>query len=277
MRKLTCFFISFVIIPQALAQVHIPTVQEHTWHASSMDALTQAGIHDAVDDLTDEQRREQINLSPDAFHEAKVWGISLEEEKRYLQLMKNKSAVYYQGLNMTPIDILGLNAQSDAEREHFATLAAKHEALRVAQNLAWNQTFHETYQKLFEGIPVVGDFDPSPFSPHAYRPLQLSPGESLYLFVKPEDALQTVLMLLQEAVFETPNTTLHLLLLDMNEAEIQAWAAQHEISIPLVQGKRITLNQGVLAYEGLALKNKTTPLLLLARGNRSTVVDLGRF
>jgi integrating conjugative element protein (TIGR03759 family) len=276
MRKPACFLICLCMMPHALAQVSIPKVQDNTWHHAG-NALSQAGVMDAVDDVTDEQQRAHLELSPDAMHEAKVWGLSHTEEKRYLQLMKNKSATYYQGLQMTPIDILGLNAQSDAERARLATLAAQHEALKVAQNLAWNNAFHEAYKKLFEGIPVIGDFDPSPFSPHAYRPLQLAQGESLYFFIKPDDAIQTMLMVLKEAIQETPNTKLHLLFLNMGEADIQAWAARHAIPMQLVHQKRITLNQGLLAYEALALKKKSTPLLLLAKNNASIVVDLGRF
>lgn len=279
MRKWVCLCLSLCMMPPLASAISIPQIQDSTItrYSARDSALADAGVFDAKDDLTDEQQREQVELSPEAIHEAKVWELSLEEEKRYVQLMKNKSAIYYQGLRMTPLDILGLNAQSDAERERFAIRAAKHEALKVSQNLVWNNAFHEAYKKLFENIPVVGDFDPAPFSPHAYRPLQLSQGEDLYLFIKPDDAIQTVLMLLQEAIQETPNTRLHLLLLNMDESEIQAWANRHEVPLEFVHQKRITLNQGLLAYEALSLKKKATPLLLLAKGNRSTVVDLGRF
>ena len=279
MRKCMCFLLSLCMMPCVASAMSIPPVQDNTVarYNARASALNDVGVFDAKDDLTDEQQREQLELSPEAIHEAKVWELNLEEEKRYVQLMKNKSAIYYEGLRMTPLDILGLNAQSDAEREQFATRAAKHEAMKVAQNMVWNNAFHEAYKKLFENVPVVGDFDPAPFSPHAYRPLQLSQGEELYLFIKPDDAIQTVLMLLQEAIQETPNTRLHLLLLNMDESEIQAWANRHEIPMQFVHQKRITLNQGLLAYEALSLKKKSTPLLLLAKGNRSTVVDLGRF
>jgi len=160
---------------------------------------------------------------------------------------------------------------------HFAEIAAKQEAIKVTQNLAWNNAFHEAYNKLFEGIPVVGDFDPAPFSPHAYKPLNLSTGESLYLFVKDDDAIKTVLMMLIEAIAETPNTQLNLLFLDMDAEAIQTWANRHEVPRALVLGKRITLNQGELAYEALSLKKKNTPLLLLAQHGAATPIDLGRF
>lgn len=279
MRKWGLLLIGLSFASQAMAQMSIPKIQDNSFqqHRIAGNALAEAGVLNVTDDITDDQRREQITLSDHDIHEAKVWNLSLDEEKRYLLLMKNKSTVYYQGLNMTPLDILGLNAQDDAEREHFAELAAKQEAIKVAQNLAWNNAFHNAYNKLFEGIPVVGDFDPAPFSPLNYKPLRLSAGESLYLFVKPDDAIKTVLMMLIEAINETPNTQLNLLFLDMDEESIQVWASRHEIPYELVRGKRITLSQGELAYEALLLKKKSTPLLLLAKNGTSTPVDLGRF
>lgn len=279
MRKWGLLLIGLSFASQAMGQLSIPKIQDNSFqqHPAVNNALAEAGVLDATDDITDDQHREQITLSDHDIHEAKVWNLSLDEEKRYVQLMKNKSAIYYQGLNMTPLDILGLNAQNDDEREHFAELAAKQEAIKVAQNLAWNNAFHKAYNKLFEGIPVVGDFDPAPFSPLNYKPLRLSAGESLYLFVKPDDAIKTVLMMLIEAISETPNTQLNFLFLDMDEESIQVWASRHEIPYELVRGKRITLNQGELAYEALVLKKKSTPLLLLAKNGTSTPVDLGRF
>jgi integrating conjugative element protein (TIGR03759 family) len=278
MLKPVCLIFSLLITPVAMA-LSIPNIQTPAWELPTLhdSALLKAGLHEEVDDLTDEQRHERVQLSTQQLHDAEIWGLTSDEEKRYVQLMKNRSNVYYEGLRMTPIDILGLNSQNDSERLHFAELAAKQEAIKVTQNLAWNNAFHEAYNKLFKGIPVVGDFDPAPFSPHAYKPLILSAGESLYLFIKDDDAIKTVLMILIEAIQASPNTQLNLLFLDMDEGAIQTWANRHEVPRALVHGKRITLNQGELAYEALSLKKKNTPLLLLAQDGAATPIDLGRF
>ena len=279
MLKLACMPLGFFITSIAIAAVNIPNVQNNSWDAQNMQdsALLKTGLQELEDDITDAQQHEQLPLSAEAQHEAKVWKLSPEEEKRYLKLMQNRSALYYKDLRMTPLDILGLNAQSNSERQHFAELAAKLEAIKVAQNLAWNNAFHEAYNKLFEGIPVVGDFDPTPFSPLHYKPLRLSAGESLYLFIRSDDAIKTVLMILVEALQETPNTQLNLLFLGMNEEAIQNWANRHDIPRAMVRGKRITLNQGEIPYQALPLKKKASPLLLLAKNGASSLVDMGRF
>lgn len=279
MRKVFCVLSTLCFVSSALANAAIPHVQDNIWqtHDVQQNALAKAGVFDSTDDLTDEQRLEHVELSVAELHEAKVWGLTAEEEKRYLKLMKNKSAVYYEGRNLSPIDILGLNAQSDAERAHYAELSAKYEALKVAQNIAWNNAFHEAYKKLFEGVPVVGDFNPAPYSPHAYRPIKLLQGEMLYLFVDAKDQAQTILMVLKGAILETPNTRLHVFFLHMNNTDIHNWAKRHEIPEDLVKQKRITLNQGQLAFEALPIPKKSTPFLLQGSGKTASVVDLGRF
>ena len=105
----------------------------------------------------------------------------------------------------------------------------------------------------------------------------LTPNDTLYWFIRPEHAVKTVLLPLIEAIQSTPNTTLHLMLLGANPAGIQQWANLQQIPRELVTQGHITLNQGEFAFEALALKKKTTPLLLLARNGESSVVDLGRF
>lgn len=129
---------------------------------------------------------------------------------------------------------------------------------------------------MFVNVPVVGDFDPSPYSPYAHKPVQLSQGDTLYFFIKEQDAVKTILFMLFDAIEQTPNARLHLMLLDMNDTSIQIWANQHQIPQHLVKGGRITLNHGELSYQSLKIK-KSLPLLLLSQNGHSSIVDLGRF
>lgn len=205
-----------------------------------------------------------------------MWGLTADEEKRYVLLMQNKSKFYYKGLRQTPIDILGINARNETERNHFAELAARQEAQKVAKNIAWNNAFYKAYNELFVNVPVVGDFDPSPYSPYAHKPVQLSQGDTLYFFIKEQDAVKTILLMLFDAIEQTPNARLHLMLLDMNDTTIQIWANQHQIPQHLVNGGRITLNHGELSYQSLKIK-KSLPMLLLSQNGHSSIVDLGRF
>lgn len=279
MLKYSTLAISLFSTQLAFAELNIPGINTQSLNtlAAKDQTLARAGLTVNNDDLTSDQDINKVQLNEQQLHEAKVWELTLEEEKRYVLLMQNRSTIYYKGLRQTPLDILGLNARTETERNHFAEVAALQEAQKVSKNIAWNNAFHTAYNKLFANVPIVGDFDPSPYSPYAYKPVQLNQGDTLYLFIKPEDAVKTILMMLLEAIENTPTTRLNLMLLDSDELSIQLWANKHQIPQHLVNSSQITLNHGSQNYQALKVKKKTTPLLLLSKNGASSIVDLGRF
>ena len=279
MLKYSTLILSLFSTQLVFAELNIPGINTQSLNIRTFNdaTLARTGLTANHDDLTSEQDINKLQLNEQQLHEAKVWELTLEEEKRYVLLMQNKSSIYYKGLRQTPLDILGLNARTETERNHFAELAAFQEAQKVSKNIAWNNAFHKAYIKLFQNVPVVGDFDPSPYSPYAYKPIQLNQGDTLYLFIKPDDSIKTVLMMLLDAIENTPATHLHLMLLDKDELSIQLWANKHQIPQHLVNSSQITLNNGNQNYQALTVKNKATPLLLLSKNGSSSIVDLGRF
>lgn len=279
MFKPSCFVIALLSTQIACAELNIPglSTQRINTLATQDETLVKTGLAQNDDDQTLDQDIKNVKLTEQQLHEASVWNLTSDEEKRYVLLMQNRSGIYYHGLRQTPLDILGINARTETERNHFAALAAKQEAQKVSKNIAWNNAFYKAYNKLFENVPVVGDFDPKPYSPYAHKPLHLEPGETLYFFTNPEEAVKSVLLLLIEAIDTTPNTHLNILLLNSDDLSIQLWANQHQIPQFLVNSGRISLNHGDLNYQALAMHQKSTPLLLLAKNGASSVVDLGRF
>lgn len=265
----------------AYADLTVPGISLHQTAENAMalsdKTLAKTGLPINEDDITNDQDMSSFKLTPLQVHEAQVWGLTEEEEKRYVLLMKNRSAVYYKGLNLTPIDILGINARNEVERDRFASLSAHAEAQKVSKNIAWNNAFYKAYNHLFANVPVVGDFDPTPYSPAAYKPIILSPGDTLFLFVKPDDAVKTIVLSLIDAVNTTPNTRLNLMILKADDVAIQLWANEHQLPKELVSTGKITLNHGDLNYASLDLAKSSTPTLLLARQGVSSIVDLGVF
>jgi integrating conjugative element protein (TIGR03759 family) len=277
--KVPVLLITLLAAQQSDAQLSIPGISTQALNALTVQdqTLTRAGLTVNKDELTSEQDVNKIQLNEQQLHEAKVWELTIEEEKRYVLLMQNRSKLYYEGLKQTPLDVLGLNARNDAERTHFAELAAAQEAQKVSKNIAWNNAFSKAYNKLFADVPVVGDFDPSPYSPYAHQPIQLTQGDTLYLFIKPDEAVKTIVMTLTEAIESNPTTRLHLMLLDSDDLSIQLWANRHQIPQYLVNSGRLTINHGDQNYHALKISKKNTPLLLLSKNGQSNVVDLGRF
>lgn len=279
MLKQSAFAISMFSTQLAFAELNIPGISTQSLNAVAAQdqTLARAGLTVNDDDITTEQDINKIQLNEQQLHEAKVWELTLEEEKRYISLMQNRSKIYYKGLRQTPLDILGLNARNESERTHFAELAAAQEAQKVSKNIAWNNAFYKAYNKLFANVPVIDNFDPSPYSPYAHQPVQLSQGDTLHLFIKSDDAVKAILMVLVEAIENTPATRLNLMLIDSDELSIQLWANKHQIPQYLVNSSRITINHGDQNYQALKINKKNTPLLLLSKNGSSNIVDLGRF
>jgi integrating conjugative element protein (TIGR03759 family) len=279
MLKHTALGIILLSTHAAQAELNIPGISPQSLNTLRIQdqTLARAGLSVNKDDLTTEQDLNKMQLNEQQLHEAKVWELTHEEEKRYVLLMQNRSSIYYQGLRQTPLDILGLNARNDVERTHFAELAAAQEAQKVSKNIAWNNAFYKAYNTLFANVPVIGDFDPSPYSPYSHKPVHLTQGDTLYLFIKPDDAVKTILMVLTEAIQNTPDTRLHLMLIDSDDISIQLWANTYQIPQSLVHSGQITINHGEQNYQALKIIKKTTPLLVLSKNGSSHIVDLGKF
>ncbi|MGQ3892045.1 TIGR03759 family integrating conjugative element protein [Legionella sp. CNM-4043-24] len=279
MNKYTVLMLSLLATQSAFAELNIPGLGTQALNTLAVQdqTLARAGLEHNEDDVTADQDLNTLKLNEQQLHEAKVWELTPEEEKRYVLLMQNRSKIYYEGLRQTPLDILGLNARSESERNHFAELAARQEAQKVTKNIAWNNAFYKAYNKLFANVPVIGDFDPSPFSPYQHKSVQLTPGDTLYFFITTDDAATGILMVLMDAIEDTPDTHLNLMLLESDDLAIQLWANKHQIPKHLVSSARVTLNHGDMNYQALKLNKKSTPLLLLSKNGHSSIVDLGRF
>ncbi len=239
--------------------------------------LEQKGLVEFKDDVTTEQNISTKTLNAEELHEAEVWGLTHEEEKRYLFLKENKAKIFYKGLRLNPINILGLNARNDKERVHLAKLSAKVENQKIAQELAWNSAFHKATIELNKGTPVVRDFDTRKANPLEKRPYELIEGDTLNFFIKKEDSIKTVLYPLIDSILKIRNGRLNLYLVDGDEMSTQLWANQNSLPIKLVTENQITITYGDLEYKNLKLKSQTTPLLLLSRGNASQVIKMGAF
>ena len=142
MFKKTLILSLLALSASASAELTIPGIAMHHTNASALAAtdktLAKTGLSVNEDDITSDQDINALKLTPSQLHDARVWGLTEEEEKRYVFLMQNRSAIYYKGLRQTPIDVLGINARNEAERSHFADSQRK-----------WK---HKKYLKTLHGI-----------------------------------------------------------------------------------------------------------------------------
>lgn len=234
------------------------------------------GLRVNPDDITLAQAKADIPLNASQLHEAEVWGLTPEEEQRYVYLMQNKSGVFYQGRHLSPVWILGLNARTDSERTHYAELAAQQEEQYVVQNLAWETAFHQAYKDLTADLPVVKPFDLSPYSPITHEAVKWQANDVVNYFVNPKESVGNALTTILSAQKSLPSLKLNFFFVGnpSNEA-IQTWANQQSLPLDWVRSGRISLNQGDSLFNSIDIANKTTPLLLLVRGGQSIPLDAG--
>lgn len=121
------------------------------------------------DDVTPDQTASTLSLTMEEKHQAAVWDLTEEQEKRYLFLMKNKTGLYYADKKMSPVEILGVNARDDDERAHYAALYASQTLQRNAKELAFYSQSGKAFQELvaFYALPVVHPFNLAPYAPYS--------------------------------------------------------------------------------------------------------------
>ena len=99
---------------------------------------------------------------------ARDWGLSDSEWAHYLQLMQGPNGRWYPQLS--PAAVLGLNAETDQERKHFAELVARLEHDKVARELVFNHQVYLAMRSIYPAEPVIVPFDKTPFNPlYAHR------------------------------------------------------------------------------------------------------------
>ncbi|MCL2591585.1 MAG: TIGR03759 family integrating conjugative element protein [Betaproteobacteria bacterium] len=101
-------------------------------------------------------RTEQARATPaEEQRHAALWGLKMEEWARYRELMRGPLGILSPGLD--PLTALGIEARDDTERRRYAELQARFEAIRVEKLLAFQRAYDEAFQRIFAGLPRIGD------------------------------------------------------------------------------------------------------------------------
>jgi integrating conjugative element protein (TIGR03759 family) len=219
------------------------------------------------------------DLSPDDVEQSKIWGISYEDEKTYLALMKGKMGTYYADKHLSPVEILGMAANSDAKRMEYAKLYAKQDMQKAAREIAWNNEAYVAKRQIIEArqLPLIRKFDYAPFSPFNQKPVVLQKGDRFNLFVKPEDEVTPVVNYLLRSLSEHADFVVQIYVKGATDAQLQNWGLSHNIPAAYVNNGLISLNN-----QGVAMSTvKTLPSAYVSRTVKdksfSVPVDLGLF
>ncbi len=250
-------------------------------------ALLQAGARDPAtawrglktfrDDILPSQSIQQVTLTAQEKHQAQVWRLTPQEEARYTLLRQNRSGVWWWD-HLTPVEVLGLNARNQAERQRYAHLYAQQLQERVAKELAWQAAANDAKAKISRGLPIIRPFDTSRFSPLAYHPIVLAPHDQVFLLTRltlnSTRLINTLLVQLQKQ----PSASLNIYFADHPSPQaVRAWVAKAGLPVQWIHSHRLTVNtdEGTFAQVPKALSH--LPVLLQVRAGKVRVVDTARF
>lgn len=165
---------------------------------------------------------------------ARDWGLQPDEWTRYRALMAGPLGIWSPHLD--PLAALGIEARSQAEREHYAELQVRVEGARVAKILAYQRAYDAAWKRLYPQLEPV-QFAPTPATQPRIADVNMP--QRLAVFVKepcaPCDATVKALEA-QGRSFDVYMVGLE------NDAQLRAWAMRLKLDTAKVRSHTITLN-----------------------------------
>lgn len=130
-----------IVAPHAHAQVRA----QQTQISSTRPAATESAVTaiDASDRLTQE-----------------IWGLSNDEMRR-AKILAQGPRRNFSVPNLSPLEILGIHARNDAERQQYAERFARIFRADVERSIAWDRAYQAAMAKLYPNDPVIS-FDGLP-------------------------------------------------------------------------------------------------------------------
>jgi integrating conjugative element protein (TIGR03759 family) len=184
---------------------------------------------------------------------------------------------------ISPIEVLGIHAESDAERERYAERFVELMREDTERVLAFERAYHDAWRRLYPEMPVLDRAllgkGGGPAGP-AQSPIPaLQGGDRLLYFAKAGcQACDAAVAPVLAQVKEAQGWGLDLYLLDTggDDAKVRRWAEEHTIPPELVAKGRITLNHDGGTLAKLVGEKAALPQILHRRGEAYTVMELGR-
>ena len=206
-----------------------------------------------------------IDLSEIDMARARVWDLSVTEWRRYQQLMQGIRGSISPS-TISPIEVLGIHARDEAERQQYAEAWARAMREDVDRILSFQLAYDSAVKRLYPNEPLI-DINRLPGKSAETSALRST--DRLLFFVRPACPVCDLLIdnLLQR-IDEVSGIDVYLTeLAPGDDAAVRDWASRHRIESEWVRSRRVTLN-----HDGGALKKLTNgqgevPYLLRRRGD----------
>lgn len=163
--------------------------------------------------------------------QAASWGLTEQEWTRFEQIQAGPRGFW--SPNLDPLTALGVEAQTDQERQRYAELQIALEAKRAERELAYQNAYTAAWAKLFPGLlPIQGMASPSPATS------SVVPRQALFV----EDHCPACTAEAQR--LQSSDTVFDIYLVGSQDEDerVRSWARQANIDPAKVQRRQITLN-----------------------------------
>ncbi|WP_434562881.1 TIGR03759 family integrating conjugative element protein [Pseudomonas sp. Z4-20] len=163
--------------------------------------------------------------------QATSWGLTEQEWTRFEQIQAGPRGFW--SPNLDPLTALGVEAETDQERQRYAELQVALEAKRAERELAYQNAYTAAWVKLFPGLlPIQGMASPPPASS------SLEPRQALFV----EDHCPACTAEAQRMQNGGTAFDIYLVGSQGEDEHVRGWARQAGIDPSKVQRRQITLN-----------------------------------
>ncbi|WP_081302248.1 TIGR03759 family integrating conjugative element protein [Gilliamella sp. Nev3-1] len=197
---------------------------------------------------------------------ASYWGLTVTEWQKYEKLI-NEGGRRYWSPNLDPLTTLGVESETQDEREYYAKLLAKKEFERTTKELEFQRVYDRMFKKLYTNVlPIELDDNPNFVAPLNYD------GDRMILFIDINDNVRGE-KLLGKALKTHKEMDVYLLNTKHDDQAVQRWASLNHLPIDKVKSGEITLNHNSGQWEQIG-KN-TLPILVQNQGGKWRQIELG--
>jgi len=192
---------------------------------------------------------------------AKRFGLTREDWSRYEEVMKGEGRYHWSHLD--PVWVLALYAESDAERQRYARLAASQEYERTRKLLLFKDAYVEAFQQMYGHEPIMdlegfrsryqsrqltASIHEKGKPLHSVQPLSDHGGDRMVLFMSTNACPGCDALFIELSKRQTPGVVLDLHFIGDSESNIAAWAKRMGIEPADIEAGHITLNSGATMY-----------------------------
>lgn len=190
-------------------------------------------------------------------NQAARFGLSTVEWAHYKDLMKGPRGL--SSPNLHPFLVLGIEANSDAERKKWAERYLEEEIKKSEKELAFVRIYSDIWDERYASTPLLFDLPSNDWSIL----------DRVVVFVDQTCCDAFIQRLITSQKQSSPNIDLYVVGITDPEV-LKQWAAAQKVPVDRVAQKRLTLNFGDKLVTDLSLKSYPT-LFRLSRGKLNPI------